>query len=348
MALLDRPLSREELKKVIEGNGAARRIPLMIHEWVNPDSFNDQALEYKTVLDQYPNDVVRVYLNMPTFFDAPVDDPSYRWLNYDNPLPPGTAALDANIALDNWAKLDAVLADFPNPNYQGLIPKNPLPENGIYRMGLWWGWLFERFWGFRGMENALCDFYENGDNVHHLFRAMTDFYKAAVTRGRKELGLDAILTSDDIGMQTSPFFSIEIFREFFKPYYKELIDHVHNLGMHFWLHSCGNIKPFIPELIEIGLDVLHPIQKYTMDEKEIAVKFGGDICIWGGMDVQRTIPYGSPEDVRREVRFMFDTYFRKEGRFMLTAGNVMTADTPLESLKALLDEALNYGTKICG
>jgi uroporphyrinogen-III decarboxylase len=177
---------------------------------------------------------------------------------------------------------------------------------------------------------------------------LTDFYKAVVTRGRKELGLDAIWTSDDIGMQTSPFFSIGVFREFFKPYYKELIDHVHSLGMHFWLHACGNIKPFIPELIEIGLDVLHPIQKYTMVENEIAAEFGKDICIWGGMDVQRIIPYGSPDDVRREVRFMFDTYFRRDGRFMLTAGNNMTADTPLKNLQALLDTALDYGTKLCG
>jgi hypothetical protein len=343
---LDKPLSREELKNVIKGKGAARRIPMMIHEWINADTFKERSGAYKTVLDQYPNDIVRIYLNIPQVFDTPADDPSYRWLNFDNPFPPGTA-LDANSALDDWARLDGVLADFPDPNYPGLIIKNPLPENGVYRVGLWWYWLFERLWSIRGMENALCDFYENGNEVHRLFRALTDFYKVVAARGRKELGLDAIWTSDDIGMQTSPFFSIEVFREFFKPYYKELIEYTHSLGMHFWLHACGNIKPFIPDLIEIGLDVLHPIQKYTMAEKEIAAEFGKDICIWGGMDVQRTIPYGTTDDVRREVRFMFDTYFRKDGRFMLTAGNGMTADTPLENLKALLDEALSYGTKIC-
>jgi uroporphyrinogen-III decarboxylase len=117
--------------------------------------------------------------------------------------------------------------------------------------------------------------------------------------------------------------------------------------MHFWLHSCGNIESFIPDLIEIGLDVIHPIQKYTMDERNIASKFGKDICIWAGMDVQRTIPYGSPDDVRKELRFLYDTYYRKEGRLMLTAGNGMTADTPFDSLKALLDEALVYGKKKC-
>jgi hypothetical protein len=77
----------------------------------------------------------------------------------------------------------------------------------------------------------------------------------------------------------------------------------------------------------------------------VARRFGGDICIWAGMDVQHTIPYSTPEDVRREVRFMFDTYYRKDDRFILAAGNNMTPDAPLESIHALLDEALYYGIK---
>ena len=340
------PLNREEIKKVIEGKGCARRIPMAIHQWIDAGTFGSREAEYRELLDQYPCDIKTMYLCIPKVFDAPEDDPSYRWLNFDNPFPEGTA-LDAVSALDDWTKLDGVLADFPSPSYRGLITEKPAGDDGIYRIGHWWYWLFERLWSIRGMENALCDFYDNGDCIHRLFRSLTDYYKAIVSRSRKELDLDAIWTSDDIGMQTGPFFSRDIFREFFKPYYRELIDHTHSLGMHFWLHACGNIEPFIPDLIDIGLDVLHPIQKHTMDEREIAKKYGNDICIWAGMDVQRIIPYGSPEDVRKEVRFMFDTYHRKEGRLILTAGNGMTADTPLENLKAFLDEALVYGQKIC-
>ena len=344
MTLLDPALSREEVKSVIEGKGAARRIPMAIGLWINSKNFGNREAQYQKLLDRYPEDVKIIGFHIPRIFDAPEDDPSYRWLNFGNPFPPGTA-LDAASALDDWAKLDGVLADFPDPGYPGLITKNPPPDDGTYRLGVWWYWLFERLWSIRGMENALCDFYENGNEVHRLFRALTDFYKIVVSRGKNELGLDAVFTSDDIGMQTGPFFSLQIFREFFKPYYRELIEHTHSLGMHFWLHVCGNIETFIPDFIEMGLDVLHPIQKYTMDEREIAAKYGKDICIWAGMDVQRTIPYGSPEDVRREVRFMIDTYYRKEGRLILTAGNAMTADTPFDNLKAFLDEALIYGAR---
>lgn len=341
----DAPLTREEMKQVIEGKGAARRIPTAVHAWINPAIFDEREQQYRDVLNQYPCDIVKIQLNIPKVFDAPKDDPSYRWLNFDNPFP-ADKPLDAISALDDWDKLDAVLADFPDPNYPALIPADAPPEDGRYRVGLWWFWLFERLWSIRGMENALCDFYENEDQVHRLFRALTDFYKVMITRAHDELGLDAMMTSDDIGTQTAPFFSLDIFREFFKPYYKELIEHAHSLGMHFWMHTCGNIQAFIPDLIEIGLDVLHPIQKYTMKEQEIAEQFGNDICIWAGMDVQQTIPYGTPDDVRKEVRFMFDTYYKPEGRLILASGNNMTVDTPLDSLYALLDEALLYGKEI--
>ena len=344
MALLDPVLSREEIKKAVEGKGAARRVPMAIHAWINAETFGNRKELYRQLLDQYPCDFKFIYLNMPKVFEAPPDDPSYRWLNFDNPFKE-KIALDAVSALDDWAKLDNVLLDFPSPDYPGLVPVSTVNDD-IYRIGNWWNWLFERLWSLRGMENALCDFYENGNYIHRLFRALTDFYKKVISRAKTETNLDAIYTSDDIGMQTGPFFSLEIFREFFKPYYRELIDHAHSLGMHFWLHACGNIKPFIPDLIEIGLDVLHPIQKHTMKEQEIAAEYGKHICIWAGLDVQRIIPYGTPDDVRREVRFLMDIYYRKDGRFIITAGNGMTADTPFENLEAFLDESLNYG-KAC-
>ena len=346
MKPFDEALDRDEIVNVIEGKGAARRIPMAIHSWINSRTFKERENQYRELLDRYPCDINIIRFNMPKVFDAPDDDPSYRWLFFDNPFPEGTA-LDAVSALDDWSKLDGVLADFPNPDYPGLMTRPEGNNDKTYKVGNWYYWLFERLWSVRGMENALCDFYENKNHVHRFFRALTEFYKTVISRGKKELGLDAIYTSDDIGMQTGPFFSLDIFREFFKPYYSELIGHTHKLGMHFWLHTCGIIEPFIPDLIDIGLDVLHPIQKYTMDEKNIALKYGGSVCIWAGMDVQRIIPYGSPADVRREVRFIYDTYHRREGRLILTAGNAMTADTPFENLEAFLDEALQYGIKIC-
>jgi uroporphyrinogen decarboxylase len=113
--------------------------------------------------------------------------------------------------------------------------------------------------------------------------------------------------------------------------------------MHFWLHACGNIEPFIPHFIDVGLDVLHPIQKYTMDEQTVVQHYGDRICFWAGMDVQQIIPWGTADDVRREVRFLIDTYQRPGGRLILGAGNGINQDCPLTSLEAFFAEATRNG-----
>jgi uroporphyrinogen-III decarboxylase len=196
------------------------------------------------------------------------------------------------------------------------------------------------------MTNALTDFTTDPASVHRLYRALTDFYAGLIDRIGTELHADGVFTSDDIGMQTGPFFRETIFDEFFAPYYRELAEHAHARGMHFWLHACGNIEPFIPKLIDLGLDVLHPIQKYTMDEREIARRYGGRICIWSGFDVQRIIPFGTPEEVRVEVRHLMDTFHRSEGRMLFSAGNGINGDCPVASLEALYDEACVYGAQV--
>lgn len=336
------PLTREELASVIEGRGAAERVPVLLHFWVDVDDFGERAGEVREILSRYPEDAQYISANLPGVWDAPGDDPSYRWVRADKPEGADAAGIDARVAIADWADMDAVLAEFPDASYPRLFGETP-ESDGRYRLARWWYCLFERHWQLRGMTNALMDYYTNPDEVHRLFRAVTDFYKVVMERAKAETGADGVFTSDDLGTQAAPFFSPRIFADFYAPYYRELIDKAHSLGMHFWLHACGNIEPFLPEFIGLGLDVIHPIQKHTMDEAEIAHKYGADICVWAGFDVQQTIPWGTPEDVRRELRYLVDTYARPEGRFMLTAGNAVKGDCPTASLEALFDEAFTYG-----
>lgn len=339
--MLDKPLTKEEIISVIEGRGAARRIPVMLHFWVHTGAFGDREEKVHDILSRYPMDMQTIGFATPDIFNAPEDAPEYRWVNYDNTNIDDCAAIDSKSAIADWSLLDGIITDFPDPHYPKLVQNVPDPD-GRYRLGIWWFCFFERHWSLRGMTNALMDYYTDPESVHRLFRALTDFYLVVIERAAKEAGCDGVFTSDDLGTQNATFFSPEIFREFYKPYYKELIDKAHSLGMHFWLHTCGNIEAFMPDFIEIGLDVIHPIQKYTMDERRIAENYGGDICIWAGFDVQQVIPWGTPDDVRREVRFMYDTYHRPEGRLMLTAGNGVNGDCGVESLEALFNEAFSY------
>ena len=337
------PLTRDQVASVIEGRSVAPRVPANIHFWVHCERFGDREGAVRELLARYPADFQRLPLAMPGTFEGPEGFGEYRWLPYDDPYDGATVAHDARIAMGDWSRLDEILERFPDPSYPHLL-KHFDPPDGRYRLAMWFFCFFERHWSLRGMANALTDFYVNPGQVHRLYRALTDFYVAVIGRAAVEGACDGVLTSDDVGMQTGPFFSPAIFREFFKPYYGEIIDAAHAHGMHLWMHACGNVEPFIADWIDAALDVLHPIQKHTMDEKTIAAKYGRDITIFAGMDVQRTIPWGTPAEVRAEVRFLIDTFWQPgRGRCMITAGNGINEDCTLAGLEAFLDETYAYG-----
>ena len=332
-------LTREEMTRVIEGRGCARRVPIMFQKWVGPNIYDnpEDLKRLRKLLDDHPQDMQVIRWNNVPVWDAPEDDKNYCWMHGEKPEEESSQAHDAMAPLSDWAMLDDILEHFPSADYPGLLASVP-SDDGRYRVGHWWYNFFERHWQLRGMTNALMDYYTDPDKVHQLFRALGDYYLGVMRRMKAE-GADGIYVTDDLGTQTGPFFSPEIFDEFYAPYYKEQIDAAHDMGMHFWLHSCGDIDLHLPKLIDMGLDVIHPIQKFAMNAEDAVAKYGGKICFWAGFDVQQTIPYGTVDEVREETRQMFDTYFRSDGRFMFTLGNGATPDIPIASLEALFEEA---------
>ncbi len=333
-------LTAQQVRDVIEGRGCTQ-IPVLYDLWIYPSVMEKEQAQVEAMLEKYPRDVQEVFLRFLDMYDAPEEDGDYRWAAAGGKHREGVG-LDADVVIEDWEDAEEFFERFPSPDYPGLIPEFQ-KDGERYLLARWWYLYFERLWSLRGMENALTDFYLYPDEVHRLFGKLTDFYERAMERAGKELDADGFFASDDIGTQNSPFFSLEIFRDFFKPYYKRLCDKAHELGMHFWLHTCGNVELFLEDFIEIGLDVIHPIQKGTMDEKKIADVYGDRICILAGFDVQQAIPFGSPEEVRKEVRYLIDTFDRGRGRFMLTMGNGTTPDWKKESLETLYEETCAYG-----
>ncbi|MBS6765053.1 MAG: hypothetical protein KH304_15930 [Clostridium sp.] len=333
-------LKKEEIKQVIEGRGYAGRTPMLYDMWIYPWIYGERREAFEVFMDEQIKDVDFIDLVMPENFQAPEDAPDYKWA-YRGLSEKMGVGIDAKCIAEEWEDMDSVYRSFPTTEYPGLIPQKKLNKEK-YIVARWIFCFFERMWSFRGMENALTDFYLYPEEVHCLFRRLADYYMRIMERVKEETGADAIFVTDDIGTQSGPFFSLDIFREFFKPYYKQLIDKAHSLGMHFWLHTCGNIELYMEDFIEIGLDVIHPIQKYTMDYQEIAKKYGDRICLLVGFDVQQTIPFGTPGEVRQEVRDLIDTFSRPSGRFMLTMGNGSTLDWQLSSLEALYSETETY------
>ena len=341
-------LTKQEVKNVIDGKRTTERIPNLCSFWIYPDRITDEEtkLKWSVWLNKQVYDMDVVNFRLPKINTVPENwncHEEYCWLPSGTPLTE-SSGLDSTIWIKDWEDTDFIenmYAKFPTPDMPKILSHSK-PNSAKYVVFQWFYWLFERHWSLRGMENALTDFLLYPEEVHRFYQKLTDFYIGIMERAKREFDVDAIWTSDDIGTQTGPFFSLEVFRTFFKPYYKQMIDKAHELGMHFWLHTCGNIEMFLEDFIEIGLDVIHPIQKYTMDEAEIAKKYGDRICILAGFDVQQTIPYGTPEDVRKEVRYLIDTFDRPDGRFMITMGNANTEDWKLENLVALYDEIATY------
>jgi uroporphyrinogen-III decarboxylase len=189
----------------------------------------------------------------------------------------------------------------------------------------------------------MTDFYLEPENVHRLYHAMCRCYCSYIDHAAKLFAPDAFFTSDDLGHQTGPMMSPEIFHDFLYPYYVRVGQTVRQHDMQFWLHSCGDNTLLFPDLISAGVDVFHPVQKHTMDEKRIAAEFGDRITILAGLDVQHTLQEKTPEGVREEVRFLIDTFDRPGGKMCLGAGNGIVSGTPFENIRAFLDEAYRYG-----
>jgi uroporphyrinogen decarboxylase len=169
-----------------------------------------------------------------------------------------------------------------------------------------WGSIFSNTWSFFGMENCFVKMYSDPEQVETVTRRLTDFYLAANEKLFALAGdkIDALFIGVDMGSQLDLLISPEGFERFLLPYLKELIDQAHSHGYYAVLHSCGSIYRIIPRLIETGVDVLHPIQAMAknMDAQSLAERYNGKIVFLGGVDTQQLLPFGTPGEVKEEVR----------------------------------------------
>ena len=156
-----------------------------------------------------------------------------------------------------------------------------------------------------------------------------------------EAGADVIIDGDDVGMQKGMMMSPQMWRRFLKPKYAELIRLCHKRGAFFFFHSDGWIEPIIPDLIEIGVDILNPVQPECMNPAELKELYGDRLCFDGTIGVQSTLPFGNPEDVAREVKDRISTL--GPTGLILGPTHAMQPDVPIENILAMYKTALKYG-----
>jgi uroporphyrinogen decarboxylase len=203
--------------------------------------------------------------------------------------------------------------------------------------------IFEAAWLLRGLENLLMDMAANRDFAHELFERLTAY---SVVAGKEMVaqGIDVLWLGDDFGTQRAMLISPAMWREFIKPRYARLIDafKTQNPQLKIAYHCDGYFDPIIPELIEIGLDVLNPVQPLAMDPAELKRKYGKKLALWGTVDTQHTFPFGSPQDLEREVRERLRTV-APGGGLILCSSHRVQPDVPLENIKSFYRTARAYG-----
>ena len=195
--------------------------------------------------------------------------------------------------------------------------------------------IFECASALRGPEQILMDLALNPEIAERIIEIPYQYHLTAAKR-LVQMGVDMVWTGDDVGGQHAMIISPDCWRKFLKPrmanFFAEL--KAINPQVKVAYHSDGMITPIIPELIEIGVDILNPIQPASMDPAQLKREFGDKVCFWGSIDEQHTLPFGTPEEVRREVETRLRTMGKNGGLIIAPTHNVQL-DTPMENFWAM-------------
>jgi uroporphyrinogen decarboxylase len=239
----------------------------------------------------------------------------------------------------------ARLKEYPWPDldqsyrYDGLRKRVEELHRQGFAVAAFAGSVFEQSWYIRGLEQLMMDMAVEKEIAHFFFERTAAFQQHAAAEYARA-GVDIIITGDDIAGQNGLLMSLETWREFLKPRLAATVRAVKaaNPDSFVFYHSDGNVEPAIPDLIETGIDILNPVQPECMDPAVIKQRYGDRLSFWGTVSVQRTMPFGTPADVRAEVRARIRDVGRGGG-LILAPAHVLGPETPWENVVAFFEAA---------
>lgn len=270
---------------------------------------------------------------------------------YEEGYPESYDDLDKAMAKVHWAKLAHSPWDNAHkPGFWEDLRNNSLKlrqETDKALMIVCGCNLFE--WGtfLRRMDNFIMDLLEEPDEVEALLDALMERHLSTLEKVCKSVGdvVDIIRFGDDLGMDTGPFMSPQLYRDLFKPRHKQLYDYVKtNSSMKVFLHSCGSIYRLLPDLVDIGLEILNPVetQSAEMDAARLKAEFGDKLTFWGGgADTRKILNSGTPEQVREDVLRRCEI-FAPGGGFVWNTIHNITPDVPPQNIIAMFDAVKEF------
>ncbi|MHB0878745.1 MAG: uroporphyrinogen decarboxylase family protein [Anaerolineae bacterium] len=198
---------------------------------------------------------------------------------------------------------------------------------------------FDHSWLVRGIDQFMMDMIANPEMTAAIMDRVVAILRGAV-RQYVRAGVDIIIWGEDVGTERAMMMSPALWRQWIKPRFRSMVEVAKqtNPDVITWYHSCGYIEPIIPDLIEIGIEVLNPIQPEAMDPAKIKRLYGDRLAFWGTVSVQRTMPWGMPDEVRAEVRERIETV-GKGGGLVLAPAHVLEPEVPWQNVLAFVEEA---------
>ena len=223
--------------------------------------------------------------------------------------------------LESWSALSSY--EWPDPDdpalYEGMESRFK-GSNGKYVLTGIFMLLFERMHSLRGMENVLMDLHLERERVEMLADRIVE-YDLAIIRNISERfpkRIHGFIFTDDWGTEKATFVSPALWRDFFKPRYARIFDAAHGVNWHVWMHTCGKVNEIIEDLIDIELDVINLQQPRLLGIEEIGQRFRGRICFQSLCDIQQTLPFKGPEEIRQEARLLLKNWATEKGGFILS------------------------------
>ena len=201
--------------------------------------------------------------------------------------------------------------------------------------------VFEMYWRLRGMEQAMLDMAADPELAAEMLCRSGDFAVELSREACRRFPLDWLWTGDDVASQLSLMMSPETWRRLIKPHLARAFDVGREHGLWVAYHCCGALRPIVGDLVEMGLDVLNPVQCNCpgMDPLELKREFGRDLAFMGGVDTQDVLPNGTAADVRRATRRLVDGMTADGGGYILAASHTVPPETPVENIFAMYHEA---------
>ena len=252
------------------------------------------------------------------------------------------AKTDTYPLIDGYKSLDDFA--FPDPDLPGRFVTGDSRLKGnsnMYTRCTVWFTLFEHLWMLRGFDNLLIDPYLDETHFCYLRDKVVE-YNIAIIEHWSRMGVDAVFFSDDWGCQRGLLMNPDDWRRFYKPAYRAMFDRVRSSGAHVWMHLCGDIRAILPDLIEVGLNVLNPVQPQAMDIDELGRNFGGKVCFNGGVDIQGTMVRGTPDDVEKEVHRLVKVLGSFKGGYIGGTSHSIMPETPLDNVIAMYRAFAEY------